>query len=291
MHSIFVTGSSGHTGAAIIDILRGEARKGARLRLLAGFSEADKLPEFSSEVEARICHYANPAQMLQALKGVEHAYLMVPFSRNMVEWGQQFVAAAISCDVKFIVRLSGLGAALDSKSAMGRLHGQIDQLVKDSGIDYCILRCNSFMQNFSGHYAAMIRHGKLRLAHGDARFGFIDTQDIASVAAKILLTPSDYSSMTLNLNGPQNLSNQEAVGIMAGLLGREIAYFQISDEHANKLLSNMGLTAWQRSILSSLDIYFRDGYAQGNGDQVEQVLGRKANNFLSFAEANIKHWQ
>lgn len=285
MRSVFITGSSGNTGSSIIEQLEGSG-----LQIVAGVSAKSHRRKPDSQLKSRLFRYEDQAQTLKALEGIDIAYLMVPFGLNMVEWGRQFVESAIAQDVKFIVRLSGLGAALDSKSAMGRIHGQIDELVKKSGIDYCILRCNSFMQNFTGMYRQMIRRGKLSLAHGDSKISFIHTVDIASVAAKVISNPEGYSGLTLDLHGPQALSNSEVTDCISRITGMEINYLAITDERAREGYRRAKLEDWELDIFKSLDNYFRSGHAMGSSDQMEQILGRKANDFLSFAQAHREFW-
>jgi uncharacterized protein YbjT (DUF2867 family) len=173
---------------------------------------------------------------------------------------------------------------------MGRLQGEIDELVRQSGIDYCILRCNSFMQNFSGMYRQMIVRGKLGLAHGDAKISFIDTDDIARVAATVMLQPENYAASTLDLHGPQALSNGQVIDCIRRVTGRDIQYIAISDAKAREGYLRARLEDWEIEVFSSLDSYFRSGYGLGSGDLVERILKRKAADFQSFAQRNKGKW-
>lgn len=289
MRSILVTGSNGHTGSALINGLLAKPC-GDKIKIFAGISAHSKLKKSYPDMETRLCPYGDQQQLLQSLKGIDSAYLMVPFARDMVAWGRQFVESAVANDVKFIVRLSGLGAALDSDSAMGRLHGQIDELVRRSGINYCILRCNSFMQNFTGMYRAMIRRGTLALAHGDAGVSFIDTDDIASVAANVIASPDNYSGVTLDLHGPRCLSNRDIVAAISRATGNTIEYLPINDERAREGYRRAGLSEWEQQVFCSLDNYFRAGYGVGSSDNVERIIGHKANDFLVFSELHRDCW-
>ena len=290
MPTIFVTGSRGHTGSVLIENLVSEVESGAEMRIVAGVTATPKQNRKFDHVETRVCNYGNEQQLYQALEGVDAAYLMVPFGRDMIEWGRQFVAAAMIHKVKFIVRLSGLGASVDSLSAMGRLHGTIDEIVRDSGIDYCVLRCNSFMQNFTGMYRQMVMRGKLALAHGDAKISFIDTSDIAAVAAKALANPDFYSGKTLDLHGPQRLSNKDVVDVIGRITDSEIENIILSAERVRESYRRAKFGAWEQDVFCSLDRYFRDGYAEGDPAQLEQALGRGAMDFETFAELNKSIW-
>lgn len=285
MDAILVTGSNGNIGSAVIEYLQ---TKDTILR--AGISGARR-PTCAGEGSSVVtCNFRDRAQMLQALQGVERAYLMVPFHRDMLEWGRNFVAAGSACGVRFIVRLSALGAGPDSPSAMGRLHGEIDGYVMDSGIDFCIVRCNSFMQNFSGHYSGMIRQGRLCLAQGDARSNFIDTRDIASVVAKVLLAPERFSGRTLDLHGPQCLSNYEAADLISGATGKRLEYVPLTDDQEARHLSRAGIGEWEQAVLRSLNNCLCEGFAIGDPSELEGLLDRDALSFPAFARENRHRW-
>ncbi len=173
---------------------------------------------------------------------------------------------------------------------MGCLHGQIDQFVTESGIDFSIVRCNSFMQNFSGHYAGMIRHGSLRLAQGDALFSFVDTRDIARVVAKLILAPDDFAGRTVNLHGSQRLSNHAAVDLISNVTGKPLEYVPLTDEEQARRLSRAGIGEWEQAVLRSLDNCFRKGFAVGDPCELEQLLDRDALLFKVFAQDYRHQW-
>jgi uncharacterized protein YbjT (DUF2867 family) len=285
MSGILITGSTGHTGSAAMARLQGRG-----VAVTAAHTEATRPPAAGPGITPVVCDYRDPQQLLRALQGIERVYLMIPFGHDMIEWGQRFVDAAVMSGVRFIVRLSALGAAPDSPSAMGRLHAQIDRSVIDSGIDFCILRGNSFMQNFSGHYAPMIRRGQLRLPHGDAQFSFIDTRDIGAAVAEILLAPQLWRGQTLDLHGPQRLTNQDAIGIISRQCGRTLEYVPITDEQAARQLGRAHIGEWEQAVFRSLDACFRAGFAAGDPDQLEWLLARPATSFEQFANDYREHW-
>lgn len=287
---LFVSGSSGHVGSAVLRELMLQARPDAGIEIIAGVSGLGHTSEPPTGVHWRLCPYGDRDQMLRALEGVDAAFMMIPFGGQMQGWGRQFVDCARHQGVRFIVRLSGLAASPDSGSAMGRLQGQVDEVLRQSGIDYCILRCNSFMQNFRGMYRPMIQRGTLALAHGEACISFIDTDDIGSVAASILLNPRGHSSATLDLHGPQALSNEEVIRCISGITGRDLRYVPITEEKSARGYRRAKLPDWEVEVFLSLDKYLRDGHGQGSGQLLEQLLGRSAGSFESFARRHKALW-
>lgn len=282
---VLVTGATGNTGSALLNEL-----SGSRIELVAALSCEDaksRLPESSSY---RLCDYDNASQVSAALFGIDAVFLLLPFEEKMVRWGEQFIEQAGRRGVRFIVRLSGLAAALDSGSRMGQLHGQIDMSVKSSGIPWCILRCNSFMQNFTGIYRGMIRRGVLSLPEGNARSAFIDTGDIAAVAAQILNHPEQHINRVYDLSGPENLSNTQAVEILSEVTGNPVRYRAMSEAEVRRVYEKLGISSWHSEVLESLSRFIRKGHAAKVTDTVEKLLGRQPGSFRDFVKRNRECW-
>lgn len=282
---ILITGASGNTGLAL---LRELSASGIQpVAAVTSETTRDRIP---SDVEYRLFNFANTSRIAAALEGIDAVYLLIPFNEQMVDWGAHFVEQARKQGVRFILRLSGLAAALGSGSRMGQLHGQIDQSVKDSGIPWCILRCNSFMQNFTGHYRGMIRRGVLSLPEGDARSAFIDTGDIAAVAAKIINNPAPHTGHVHDLSGPEILSNEQAVEIISAVIAAPVCYRPMSDAEARKVYSKLGISDWRINVFESLNRFIREGHAGKVTGAVEELLGRKPGSFRDFAERSRHYW-
>ncbi|MFV0278233.1 MAG: NmrA family NAD(P)-binding protein [Parahaliea sp.] len=279
---VLVMGAGGNVGSAVLAGLR---QSEGSLAVYAGRSGSGQRSPLD-----RPAPFDDRQQLLAALAGVDRTFLMVPFGGRMREWAQRFVDCALAQGVRFIVRLSGLAAAPDSGSAMGRLQAEVDAIVRDSGIDCCILRCNSFMQNFAGMYRLMLLRDRLALAHGEARISFIDTRDIGRAAANILLDPEPYRGAVLDLDGPEALDNHAVARLIGAAVGREVRYTPISEEKACAGYRRIGLPEWEVEVFRSLDRYLREGHAAGGGDTLAAVLGRPPATLADYVSSYRERW-
>ena len=65
--------------------------------------------------------------------------------------------------------------------------GSEEEIIKESGIPYTFLHPPAFMQNFITQFGHTIRTQSAFYAPaGDAKMSFVDTRDIAAVAARVL---------------------------------------------------------------------------------------------------------
>jgi uncharacterized protein YbjT (DUF2867 family) len=282
---VLVTGATGNTGSALLGELRGFAFE--PVAALSCENAKSHLPE---SCHYRLCNFNETSQVSAALDGIDAVFLLLPFDEKMVGWGECVVEQAKEQNVRFIVRLSGLAAALNCGSKMGQLHGQIDEALKRSGIPYCILRCNSFMQNFTGIYRGMIRRGVLSLPEGDARSGFIDTGDIAAVVAHIIKNPGPHVNRVYDLSGPELLSNTQAVEIISTVIGNPVRYRAMSEAAVRQAYDKLGISTWRSDVLESLSRFIREGNAEQLTNTVEKLLGRPPMSFREFAERHRNCW-
>jgi uncharacterized protein YbjT (DUF2867 family) len=142
-----------------------------------------------------------------ALEGTDRLFLL---TGNEPEFGQTQLAvvrAAEQAGVRHIVKLSALGASGHSNSSIAREHWHVEQALQSSRLKWTLLRPHAFMQNWLTQHAESVRReGVMYAPIGDSRVPFIDTRDIAAVAAEILLSPEAHAGMKYFLTGGEAVS-------------------------------------------------------------------------------------
>src|SRR5438094_9573203 len=103
---------------------------------------------------------------------------------NEVEMVNAFVDAAKRAGVRHIVKLSLIGVDAGPRFMLGEWHAANEQHIRESGLAFTFLRPNSFMQNFITYFPP--RNGAIYLPWGTGTASFVDTRNIASVAAEVV---------------------------------------------------------------------------------------------------------
>lgn len=279
--AIFVTGASGTIGSALQQALAQSGLNvtwGSHSRPLLG------LP-------SRPLDYSDPASLQQAFAGHQVLFLLLPLVEDKLAWARNAIEAAKAAGVRHIVRSSGAGADSGSPYSLMRLNGDIDQLVKDSGLDWTLIRPATFMQNFATFYAGMIGQGALYLPQGDGKTAFVDARDIAAVDAKVLANPERFAGEILTVTGPEALDNATAMARIGAALGREIGYTAVDDESARQAMSDQGAPAWLVDWMLSLHQATRDGHTAGITDTVASITGHPARHFDDFVKDYLTSWR
>ncbi len=281
-NTILVTGATGTVGSELV-----KALKAAGANVIA-MSSTGKAVE---GVETRHGDLADPASLVRALRGIDTLFLLLPLQANMVELARNAVAAARAAGIKHIVRSSGAEADLTGPSAIGRVQGEIDQLVTQSGMPYTLTRPNCFMQNYLTFYGDMIRAGTLYLPQGDGKVSFIDVRDVAAVNALILQHPAAHAGKTYTLTGGKALSNAEVTQCIGAALERSIGYMAVPDDAAIASMREAGMDEWSIETVMSLNRVIATGDPAAVSPDIEKLLGRGPNTFEQFVADHVASWR
>jgi uncharacterized protein YbjT (DUF2867 family) len=263
MNEILVLGGTGKTGRRIMHRLQS-----AGFPVRVGSRSAD-IP----------FDWTDRATWAPALNGVETVYvsyypdLAMPDAPGAIA---AFVTSAVSAGVTRLVLLSGRG---EDEAAT------CERIVQGAGIDWTVLRCSWFNQNFSEDYLLeAVRSGEVALPVGAVPEPFVDADDIADVAVAAL-TRDGHAGQVYELTGPRLLTFADAVAEIAAATGRPITFVQVAPEdYAAALPPEVA------GLLVYLFTTVLDGRNAHLTGDVRRVLGREPRDFTDYAKAAADVW-
>ncbi|MFD0363554.1 NAD(P)H-binding protein [Nocardia sp. GCM10030253] len=269
--TVLVLGATGKTGRPVVDAL---VARGVKVRA------ASRNPAPTADgIETVRFDWADRGTWEPALANVDGLYVVGPYAEpNGAVLVRELLAAAPL--IRRVVLLSVLGADL-LPDVVPMAGWEAD--VRDSGKEWTILRPNWFQQNFGEGFAASLRDtGSLELPAADATLGFVDTRDIADVAAAAL-TAAGHAGQVYVLTGPESLSHAQAMTILGTSAGRNLQYTPLTaDQFAARL---RGAGADDNSITWQLGLFtlIRDGVNATVTDTVERITGHPARPLAAYA--------
>ncbi len=260
-NTILVIGSTGKTGKRVADQLENRGipvRQGSR----------------SSDIPF---DWEEPQTWAPALAGVDKVYLTyypdlaVPGS---VDAMRKLTDLAKDAGVNRLVLLAGRGEEEAERA---------EDLVKESGLEWTIVRPTFFAQNFSeGAWLDDVISGTVAFPIGDVREPFVDADDIADVAVAAL-TEDRHIGQTYELTGPRLLSFGDAVAEIAAASGRDLTFVSVPMDDYVATLTEYGLPEDFIWLLSYLFTTVLDGRNARLADGVQRALGREPKDFEDFA--------
>lgn len=257
---VFVAGGTGKTGRRVVERLEA---LGIPVRIGSRGSD----PAFDWE---------QPDGWPAALAGCHAVYaayapdIAIPGALGAIE---QFVESAKQAGIERLVLLSGRGES-EAEAA--------ESVVQASGLDWTIVRCSWFMQNFSeSYFVDGLLAGELALPVGEVGEPFIHADDIADVVATALTQPG-HTGVLYELTGPRTLTMAEAVHEIALASGRDIRYAQIDQETFDAGLRAAEVPEEIIWLLGYLFTTVLDGRNAWLADGVQRALGRPPRDFRDY---------
>lgn len=211
-----------------------------------------------------------------ALDGVSSVYISyypdiaVP---GAVETVAAFVEQARVAGVAKLVLLTG----------RGEYHAQqAEEVVRNSGLRFTIVRAAWFAQNFSeGALHETVMAGLLPMPGGEVREPIVDVDDIADVAVAAL-SESGHDGELYEVTGPRLMTFAEMAAELSVASGRQVAHLPISfeDFHAALLPVQGEMIA---DVLTTIARETLDGRNAHLADGVARAMGRAPRDFTAFA--------
>jgi uncharacterized protein YbjT (DUF2867 family) len=273
---ILVTGGTGTAGGEIVSQL---ASTGTPFRALVR-NPQKAVALKNTGVQIVPGDLEKPETLPAALDGIDQVMLLSAPSPNQVELERNMVLAAKAAGVRHIVKFSAMSADPNSPSRFPRIHGQSEQLIRESGLEWTFLRPTFFMQNLLG-LAGMVKTGTIYQPAADARAGFVDTADIAAVAVEALTEPG-HEGHAYDITGPELLSYHDVARIMSEAIQKPVAYQDIPPAAAREAMIGMGIPAWQADGINELMDQMRAGQYARLSDSVSEVGKKDPNRLTDF---------
>ena len=276
---ILITGATGNNGQ---ELIRQLAALGQKVRALVR-NPARAANLNGPNVELVAGDFDQPATLDAALQGADKAFLLTPVAERSVEWQKAFIQAAQRANVKQLVKFSGMGASPRTSVELLRMHGETDDLLRNSGIPFTILQPNSFHQNILSSAGTIKAQGAFYWPMKSAQQSTVDIRDINAVAAKVFTSPG-HDGKTYVITGPEALTFQQAAEKLSAVLGREIQYLDVPLPAAAEGMRKSGMPEWNVRTVTELLGYFATGAMATVTDTVPRLLGHPATSFEQFAK-------
>ncbi|QWF76821.1 NAD(P)H-binding protein [Amycolatopsis sp. CA-230715] len=277
MNAVLVTGGTGKTGSALVELLRAN---GVPVRV------ASRHPSDRDPAAIRF-DWADPATHPAALHGVDRVFLVPPVeSADPMPLVEPFLAEARRRGVRQVVLLGSAIVLPNAPSAL-ELAAQVR-----AQPGWVVLRASGFMQNFLSPHPLgerIRRHGEIRTAAGDGRLGWIDARDIAAAAFALLTGPGDQQRDYL-LTGPKALSYPDAAAIITAHTRRPVRVVRTEVDDQAAAYRAAGIAADFAAALAAVE----DGIRAGQDDQISTAVldltGRPPRTFAEFVQEHATAW-
>jgi NAD(P)H dehydrogenase (quinone) len=270
--SIAVTGASGHLGRLVIEALL--ARNLPANRIVALVRDPQKVSDLASRgVEVRRADYTQKDSLEAALTGVNRLLLVssnedgqrIPQHKNVVE-------AARKSGVGFLAYTS-ISRADTSAMQLVAEHKATEQIIRESGIPFALLRNGWYFENYTDRLASIMEHGAVFGSAGQGRVSAASRADYAEAAA-VVLTSADHENKVYELGGDTAFTLDDLAAEISKQTGGEIIYRDLPVEEYAQALIGAGLPEPLARILADADLGLKRGDLLVNSGDLRRLTNR-----------------
>jgi NAD(P)H dehydrogenase (quinone) len=261
---IAITGASGGIGGRVARAL---ASDGIPLRLVV--RDAARAPGL--DAQCAVAEYRDGAAMRAAFDGAETVFLVsAAESADRLAEHLSAVDAAVAAGARHVVYLSFMGAAPDSVFTLARDHWATEERIRSTGAAHTFLRSCMYAEYVPGFASP---EGVIRGPAGDGRAAFASRDDIADVAAAVLVDPQPHAGRTYDTTGPEALSLDDAAGVLSEAIGRDVVYEPETIEQAWASRRPSGAPDWEIEGWVTSYSAIAEGVLEAVSDTVQRVAG------------------
>jgi uncharacterized protein YbjT (DUF2867 family) len=284
---ITVTGSTGTIGSELVRLL---SSRGTPTR--AVFRDASKIQPLPAVVWVQAD--LHDSRLLEPLlAGTTRLFVLSGNESGFGKLQIETLRAAERLGVTHVVKLSALGASNHSNSAIAREHWEVEQALQQTAMTWTILRPHAFMQNWLGELTESVRHeGVIHSPIGDGKVPFIDTRDIAAVAAEALRDPEAHAGRRYFLTGGEAVGYADLAAALSEVTGKTVTYRPISMDEARVRMKARGFSPAMTDAMLAIAAYQKAGGPTATvAESVARILGRPPRTIRDFARDYANHFK
>jgi NAD(P)H dehydrogenase (quinone) len=257
--STIVTGASGHLGRLVAEELL-ERLPASEVILVTRHPEA--LEDLTARgAVARYGDFDEPASLADAFAGGEKMLLIstlavgrrVPQHKNAID-------AAAAAGVEHVVHTSFLNpVARHPVGAIATEHGETEDLLRESPMQWTILRNATFAELQVQPGALAVAGGKLYTNAGAGKLSYVSRRDVARVAATVL-TSEGHAGQTYDVTAHEALSQNDLAELLSEVSGRPVKLVPLGDRVLTWGLTRNGAPKPVAKAITSFGRAIREGY-------------------------------
>jgi uncharacterized protein YbjT (DUF2867 family) len=276
---ILVTGATGKFGGSTAQYLQ---QKNIPFRAAARNLETLK-KRFGSEAELVTFDWDKPETFADTVKGIHTVSIMPPpvVTNDFHTKAQPFIEASKKAGVKHIV----LTSALYSDNPDSLFYGT-EALVKNSGIDFTIIRPSFVFQNFLNQFLQSVQNGVIAAPSEKGKTSYVDIRNVGEAIAVVLANPAAHKGKTYSITGREALTHSQMAEIFTQQLSKQVVHISPSVDEYKKILADNNVPDFLREFLPALYSTIAKGQWSAVSNDYTLLTGKNATTFTDFVKEN-----
>jgi len=282
---ILVTGATGHYGNATINFLLEKGFQADQIKALVRHESAGE--QFSSKgINTVTGDYDHYESLVNSFTGTEKL-LFISGSDivNRLAQHERIIQAAKDARVHHIVYTSFQRKNETDTSPLwlvAQSHLQTEKWLKESGIDFTILKNNLYMDFIPAFVGEQVlTSGAIYLPAQFGKVGAILRSELAEATANILIG-GNHEGKSYDFTNTEAFTYEDVAKIISDVTGKPIQYVSPTADEYAETMSKHGVPAEVIGLFSSFAVAQAEGELELESQDVALLLGRKPTSIKTF---------
>ncbi len=277
---VLITGGTGFVGSHIVEELEKEHYLFLTVRNPYKISPSQrvKIIPFSEEID-EIVLQTKPDTIVNCL-GILNEKGNSTFKKVHVEYVERLIEGAKKVKVKKIIHMSALGADINSKSRYAKTKAEGEQIIKNSGIDYIILRPSIILGKGQKLFEDLKKFSKLTpiILAPQGKVQPVHIIDVVDTVRKSIEN-ENLKNMVIELCGNRIVSYKELFEFALSYIGKKRIVIQIPSLFFWFMLPVFRLFPEPPVTEDQLHLLEKDNVCSGKFPSQKDILGKVRNPF------------
>lgn len=289
MNNILITGATGNIGFELIRYLY---KFDTSNRIIAGVRNIEKAKNVFKnypKLEYVLFDFEEFETFNNALTNIDRVFLLrPPHISDIDKYFKPLISKIKENNINEIVFLSVQGA---EKSKVIP-HNKIEDLIEGFGINYIFLRPSYFMQNLTTTLINDIRNKReIILPAGQAKFNWIDIENIGESGAILLEKFCAYKNQALELTGLENENFKKVTELINSTIDSPLKYRNVNPFRFYGIKKQEGMAKGMIVVMILLHFLPRFQKNPKVSDVYERLTGKNPTDLKTFIKREKEQFE
>jgi NAD(P)H dehydrogenase (quinone) len=283
---LLITGATGHLGRLVVEQLLAAGVPAGDI--IATGRATDKVKDLADQgVQVRAVDFGDPAAVRAAVDGADRVLLvsaMVPGGR--VALHRNVIDAAREAGTGLVAYTSIVNAATTT-IRIAADHQATEQLLRDSGVPYVLLRNSWYHENYTDQLPAFLAQGTIPGSAGQGRISAAARADYAAAAVRVLTTDG-HAGQAYELGSDEPVTLAQLAAEISAQSGKEVRYADLPEAEYAQALQAHGVPELVADMIAETDTAAARGALYTASGDLTALTGRPATTLSAAVGAALR---
>jgi NAD(P)H dehydrogenase (quinone) len=284
--SLLITGATGHLGRLVVEQLLAAGVPAGDIT--ATGRATDKVKDLADRgVQVRAVDFGDPAAVRAAVAGADRVLLVsamepggrVALHRNVIDAAREAGTGLLAYTSIVNADTTTIRLAAD--------HQATEQLLRDSGVPYVLLRNSWYHENYTDRLPAFLAQGAIPGSAGEGRISAAARADYAAAAVRVLTTDG-HAGQAYELGGDEPFTLAQLAAEITAQSGKGVRYTDLPEAEYAEALKAHGAPELIAHMVAETDAATAHGALYTASGDLTALTGRPATTLSAAVGAALR---